>query len=146
MKRIIFIALLLTLGISMNFMKAEAGPFSSYPFTSTLSNGDYFPTVTGGTNKNVNWSQLKELMSAGINWQDVHGSIGNGPMNWSDIQQVQKTSNGVNWMDLDPRSGGINWFVVANGATSAQIMCWKANGQPGKCTTGVSGTGCTGCN
>lgn len=86
--------------------------------------------------------------TGGINWNDLPTlyKVNNYAVNWNDIQGVQQSSTGVNWNFMETTSGGINWTKVSNGATASNIVCWKSTGQLGKCTTGVSGVGCTACN
>ncbi len=124
---------------------AHAAKLSDYPYTATLSQSDTFPIFNTSVNKNVNWQNLEILMTAGINWSALPAAIQNSNINWTSVQLAQKTSTGVNWQYLDIGSGGVNWAVVANGATSATITCWKANNQLGKCTTGITGVACTSC-
>jgi len=80
---------------------------------------------------------------SGTNWTGAN--IPNNGINWTDNQLVQSTRAGLNWQSLDPATNGINWTSLSNGSALANIVCWKANGMPGKCTTGVSGALCTSC-
>lgn len=102
---------------------------------------------TGG----VNWANINgtaTINTGAVNWNNVNAltTINNGSINWTNLQVAASTANGVNWTLVSPTVEGINWYVAANGATATTIACWKANGQLGKCTTGVSGTACTACN
>lgn len=84
--------------------------------------------------------------AGGINWSfDGFNYTVNG-VNWQNVTLIAQNSTGVNWQSLDPNTGAVNWVVISNGATAANIVCWKSNGQLGKCTTSVSGVGCTACN
>lgn len=96
-----------------------ADKLSQYPLTSTLSNNDTIIVIHNAANGQVNWDSMKELFSKNINWQDINGTISQYNVNWTDISQ---------------------------GALSTNIVCWKANNQPGKCTSSISGVNCTSCN
>ena len=52
---------------------SHAGTLSSYPQTTTLQNADSIPAIiySGDTNANINWSDLKNIMSSGLNWTDI---------------------------------------------------------------------------
>lgn len=124
--------LLLTFGITFCY----AGKLSSYPFTAVMQNGDFFPIVvlSGDTNANINWSNLKVLIGSQVS-----------NINWQANALLSQGLNGVNWQSINPVSGAVNWQIFANGATTGTIWCTKSNGQPGKCTTSISGTACTSC-
>lgn len=126
-------------------MMAYGDKLSSYPLTGTLNNADTFPIVASAANKNVNWSSLKNLMSSAINWSDVQATVPSSSINWTDVQAVAKTLTGINWSTMSVQGNGINWAKAANGATATTLMCWRSDGFPGKCTTGVSGVACTAC-
>lgn len=119
---------------------------SDYPLTDTLTNSDLIPVVASGTNKNVNWINLKELVSRGINWQDVNNGILHGSTNWTDLREFAKTLNGINWTDLSPQGYGINWYAFSNGAAVGTINCTRSDGHPGKCAGSITGTSCASCN
>lgn len=124
---------------------AWADKLSQYPLTSTLSNGDTIIVIHTAANGQINWSSMKELMSRNINWQDVNSQITSFNVNWTDLREVSKNNVGINWQAMSTQGNGINWYVMANGASSTNIACWKANGQPGKCTTSISGVNCNTC-
>ena len=53
-------------------VNAIAGTLSSYTQTTTLANADRIPVVQAAlTNANINWSDLKNVMSSGLNWTDI---------------------------------------------------------------------------
>lgn len=101
-------------------------------------------------NGGMNWSDINRIAkinSGGINWSNTNilGTINNGGINWQNNVVTGQTITGVNW-NAFTNSTGINWAVMSNNATAATLMCWKSNGQPGKCATSVSGVLCTACN
>ena len=84
---------------------------------------------------------MENVGNGGLNW----GYIPAAGVNWTNIQAVAQSSAGVNWQAIDPNTGQVNWQYLASGATTADIMCWKSNGQPGHCTTSISGVLCASC-
>lgn len=103
--------------------------------------------IKGGTNSKSGQYAIIDLRSlAGVNWQAVTG-ISSSAVNWANVVDAQLAgAGGVNWYIISPNNGGgVNWYRAANGATATNIVCWKSNGQLGKCTTGVTGANCTSC-
>lgn len=91
---------------------AYADKLSSYPQTTTMANGDRLPVIKADlTNANLNWSDLKEIMSKSINWADAQQLQGNN-INWTG---AQITGRGINWSDIRVYGSqhgdhsGINW-------------------------------------
>lgn len=97
-------------------------------------------TTRSGQQATVNFSSL-----ANVNWSSVTG-IRSTSINWTDLQVGAQNMNGVNWSIMNPSSAGINWSVAANSAQTRNIVCWRSDGQLGKCATSVSGVLCTACN
>jgi hypothetical protein len=61
------------IGVCLLTGVSYSGTLSSYPQTKTLLNADRLPAIIGAsdTNANINWYDLKELVSKNINWTDV---------------------------------------------------------------------------
>ena len=98
-------------------------------------------TTRSGKTATVDMSAL-----AGVNWEAVTG-IRSESINWTDIRTDMVGVSGVNWEFLPTNGAGINWTTVSNNASANNLVCWKSNGQLGKCVTGVSGAACSGgCN
>lgn len=143
MKKILLVLFLIISLLEAHY--ACADKLSSYPLTSILSNGDLIVVIHSNANANINWSNFKAILTTGINWQAIPSVVNNVNINWQSNLIAGQNLNGVNWQALTT-SSGINWFTMANGVTPSTLVCWKSNGQPGKCTTGVSGVSCTSCN
>ena len=81
---IIFICCLIGLWSSLSY----ADKLGNYTFTKTLVNSDYIPVVTGlsTSNQNINWYDLKEMVSKNINWTDVRA-----------LSCVGGCNSGINW-------------------------------------------------
>lgn len=123
-----------------------ADKLSTYPKTNTLNESDTFIILHGGANSQINWTSLKVLNTLGVNWIALPNTIQSGNINWTDFQvKALSAGAGVNWKDLSPLSAGVNWYSVANGAAAGNIPCYKSAGGLGKCTTSISGVGCTAC-
>ncbi|RTL04645.1 hypothetical protein EKK58_10065 [Candidatus Dependentiae bacterium] len=93
-----------------------AGKLGDYPYTTTLSNANLFPVTTtaAGSNANVNWSTLKNLVSAGINWTAVPAqSIQSNNVNWQSLTNSEIQRQGVNWTSANifPTSATGNFGV-----------------------------------
>jgi hypothetical protein len=87
------------------------------------------------------------LVTKGINWQDIPQVVQNYNVNWNDVvaqQESQGLTTGINWNDLNPVAGGINWMIVTKGAADNTILCVKG-GQPGKCADSFSASGSGSC-
>jgi len=109
-----------------------------------------FATVgwINGPNKQFQTQVTAFNPNASVNWTaDQFGNLNLMGVNWTNYAVIAQGSAGVNWQAMDPATGGINWYNLAGAALiSTNIMCWKGNGQPGHCTTSVSGVNCTACN
>lgn len=95
----------------------------------------------------INWYTVPEQFPQGVNWNAI-APIPNSAMNWQDFQAAQQgvgTAAGVNWQDLDPKTGAINWLEVTSGGSNGNLMCIKAGGHPGHCALSFSSTGAGSC-
>lgn len=103
-----------------------------------------------GTNKGVvekiNFKNVTVTKSGQRAVVDLGTATNLDGINWTDVQLQAVGVSGVNWQFLAVPSGGVNWTAVSNNAATANIVCWKSNGQPGKCAGGVSGSACGSCN
>lgn len=145
MKKSILLSLILLMSV---YDVALAGKLSSYPFIAVLNDGDYIPVIASATNANINWQDIKALISTGINWQALPSVVQNYNVNWNDIILAQKNqglTTGINWNDINPVAGGINWMTLLHSAPDNTIVCVKA-GQPGKCNASFSASGAGSCN
>lgn len=90
MRRVIWITIFSVL--SLGILKAFSGTLSSYANTKTLVNADRIAVIigVGNTNGNINWYDLKELMSKNINWTDVKAITAN----------FGGDHTGINWQSL----------------------------------------------
>ncbi len=111
MKKVVYITFILCLICSI----AHADKLSTYIQTKTLQNGDRIPVIiaaAGPTNANINWYDLKEMVSKNFNWADTQILHGNA-INWTD---AFITGQGSNWTDIRAYAtahggdhSGINW-------------------------------------
>ena len=60
-------------GLGVFCHMAHADKLGNYPYTKTLSNADYLPIIIAASNSNanINWSDLKNIVSSGLNWTDI---------------------------------------------------------------------------
>ena len=69
MKKNVYLTLITFFIVAIGLLvsdKSYAGKISSYPFTSTMGNADYWPVIFGGDNRNLNWQDLKSLIVASV--------------------------------------------------------------------------------
>ncbi len=100
----------------------------------------------------VNWPSVNALAtvnSGAVNWPNINltATINNGGVNWNSViasQVSQGLTTGINWNDLNPTAGGINWMVVTKTAADNSILCVKG-GQIGKCSASFSASGAGSC-
>lgn len=106
------------------------------------------PTISNATLSGVITASGLLRPTGGVNWNDLPAlyKVSNYAMNWTDIQNIQRTLTGINWNDLDTVAGGVNWMKISNNAAVKSIACWRTDGQLGQCATSVSGVTCTACN
>lgn len=138
--------------IAMIYSGTGSGVNTFLQNSSASSSGDVLQLSGSGTGKALNVLSGSSIFAGlatftgGINWQSIPSAEPGTSINWTNNQLIQQTSAGVNWNFANPSTDGINWYTVANGATTADLMCWKGNGQPGHCNTSITGVICATCS
>ena len=91
MKLVLWVIVAMCLLVGFN--NVYSATLSSYPQTKTLANADVIPAIIGATNSNanINWYDLKELVSKNVNWTDVKQFS---------ITNFGGDHTGINWQGL----------------------------------------------